>query len=63
MPDHDDDGVELCPVPLDRAARVRLNVLSRVTGKPPLLLAAELLREMLEEDDRAHMPEASATLN
>lgn len=49
-----DDDVELCPVALTARARVLLNDLSKVTGKPPLSLAADLLSEMLEDDARTN---------
>lgn len=55
-----DESVEVCPIELGRAARARLNALSKITGKPPLTLAAELLCDMLEEDERVHDPSAEA---
>lgn len=54
FPEDDDDGVELCPVPMDRDTRRRLVLLSRLAGKAPLEMAAELLRDVLEDDEVAH---------
>lgn len=50
------DGVDIAPVPLDRETRKRLVRLAAETGKPPLDLAAQLLRDMLEDDDRENGP-------
>lgn len=58
-----DDETEVAPVPLDRETRVRLNRLSEVTGKRPLLLAGLLLRDLLEEDERTHRSEPCGALN
>jgi NADPH-dependent 2,4-dienoyl-CoA reductase/sulfur reductase-like enzyme len=52
----DDDGIEIAPVELDRATRVRLVRLAAVTGVRPLELASKLLRDLLEDDEQTHEP-------
>jgi hypothetical protein len=53
MPDDQDDAVHIIRA-LDPATRERLHRLSVMTGRHPFELAAEMLRDILAEDEAAH---------
>lgn len=53
--DEDDDGVELVPVPMDRETRRRLVAISEVIRAHPVRVAGSLLRDVLQEDEEAHL--------
>lgn len=49
-----DDDIELVPIPLDRETRALLVRFSAACGEHPCRKAAELLRDLLLDDDAAH---------
>lgn len=63
-PDEDEDDVEIVPVPMDRVTRERLVVLSKKTGKQPIHVAGDLLRDVLIDDEMFNArPSPGAPLN
>lgn len=47
--------IELVPIPLDRETLSRLARFGADVGKHPQIVAAELLRELLIDDEAAHL--------
>lgn len=54
MPSIDHDDVDVLPVPLDRETRERLARFCAETGRPAAVVAAEMLAEVLRDDETAH---------
>ena len=46
-----EEDVELVPVPMDRAMRERLCRIAKAMGKQPIHAAAQLLGDLLAEDE------------
>lgn len=53
---HREDDIEDVPIPLDRDTITRLVRFSRDVGKHPRDVAGALLRDLLKEDEEAHLP-------
>jgi hypothetical protein len=51
----DSDEIEFVPIPFDKEMRRRLTHVSRLVGKPPLMCAEELFRQLLFDDDFANV--------
>lgn len=51
-----EDEVEDVPIPLDRDTITRLVRFSRDVGQHPRDVAGALLRDLLKEDEEAHLP-------
>lgn len=47
----EDDGIDVVPIQMDRATRVRLVKLARKLGDRPARVAALLLRDLLIDDE------------
>lgn len=52
--DQQEDDTEVVPIPLDRETIARLARYGRACGKHPVTAAAELLAELLLDDEEAH---------
>jgi hypothetical protein len=47
----DDEGIELVPVPMDRATRQRLARFAAAIGEQPIHAASKLMRDLLSDDE------------
>lgn len=60
MPDKS-ERVEEVPIPLDADSIARLARLARACGRHPIDLAADLLRDLLIEDERVNIDAPTST--
>jgi 2-keto-4-pentenoate hydratase len=58
--EQDDVDIELVPVPMDRETRQRLVKFAAAIDKQPIHAAAQLLRDLLSDDEFYEAAEAAA---